>query len=237
MKRCPPLSCSNPNVLPGDCCPQCPGKDVQDQKIIICCWTQHMYSRCIVKAYSSLFSMTFHHQLHLRTVCMNNNATDILSVSITQLTTVDHVPALMGQCTVSAGPAPLLDVLTPSHRNAAGPVKVKFLRSYQDTIKALCYLLQQKTSWSLTQMFFRIHLNQISHAGCQYEGRERANGETWDDASDPCAVCVCREGSVRCERRRCPPSNCKHPVQRQCCMSCDGEWLKTPNSKCPVKVI
>lgn len=31
MKRCPPLSCSNPNVLPGDCCPQCPGKDVQDK--------------------------------------------------------------------------------------------------------------------------------------------------------------------------------------------------------------
>lgn len=31
MKRCPLLSCSNPNVLPGDCCPQCPGKDVQDK--------------------------------------------------------------------------------------------------------------------------------------------------------------------------------------------------------------
>uniref|UniRef100_A0A3Q3WF54 VWFC domain-containing protein n=1 Tax=Mola mola TaxID=94237 RepID=A0A3Q3WF54_MOLML len=58
--------------------------------------------------------------------------------------------------------------------------------------------------------------------GCLYEGRERAHGERWDDSSDPCAACVCREGSVRCERKRCPSSNCKHPVQRQCCMSCDG---------------
>ncbi len=65
-----------------------------------------------------------------------------------------------------------------------------------------------------------------SSAGCLYDGRERANGDTWDDASDPCAVCVCREGSIRCERKRCPPTNCKHPVQRQCCMSCDGEWRK-----------
>lgn len=59
-------------------------------------------------------------------------------------------------------------------------------------------------------------------AGCLHEGRERANGETWDDLSDPCSTCACRGGSVRCERKRCPPANCKHPVQRQCCMSCDG---------------
>lgn len=36
---------------------------------------------------------------------------------------------------------------------------------------------------------------------------------------------MCHEGSVRCERKRCPPANCKHPVQRQCCISCDGELL------------
>lgn len=62
-------------------------------------------------------------------------------------------------------------------------------------------------------------------SGCLYQGRERANGEMWDDSSDPCAACVCLEGSVKCKKKRCPPSNCKHPVQRQCCMSCDGELL------------
>uniref|UniRef100_A0A3B3H332 BMP binding endothelial regulator n=1 Tax=Oryzias latipes TaxID=8090 RepID=A0A3B3H332_ORYLA len=53
-----------------------------------------------------------------------------------------------------------------------------------------------------------------------------ANGETWEDFSDPCSLCVCRDGSVQCERRRCPPLSCKNPVQRQCCMSCEGEELK-----------
>lgn len=61
-------------------------------------------------------------------------------------------------------------------------------------------------------------------SGCLYEGRERANGETWNSGSDPCATCVCREGSVHCARTHCPPTNCHYPVQRQCCMSCDGEW-------------
>ncbi|XP_030586933.1 kielin/chordin-like protein [Archocentrus centrarchus] len=58
--------------------------------------------------------------------------------------------------------------------------------------------------------------------GCSHENLERANGETWDDRSDPCVECVCRDGSVQCRRKRCPASNCNHPVQRQCCMSCDG---------------
>uniref|UniRef100_A0A3B5N165 Kielin cysteine rich BMP regulator n=1 Tax=Xiphophorus couchianus TaxID=32473 RepID=A0A3B5N165_9TELE len=58
--------------------------------------------------------------------------------------------------------------------------------------------------------------------GCLHQGRERTNGETWEDPSDSCAVCVCHEGSVQCERKRCPPSNCNHPVETDCCRSCDG---------------
>lgn len=65
--------------------------------------------------------------------------------------------------------------------------------------------------------------------GCLVNGQERANGETWEDPSDRCAVCMCRQGSVHCEKKRCPPFNCKHPIQRECCMSCDGDWPKKKN--------
>ncbi|XP_065139710.1 kielin/chordin-like protein isoform X3 [Paramisgurnus dabryanus] len=58
--------------------------------------------------------------------------------------------------------------------------------------------------------------------GCLYEGREHANGATFNDASDPCTTCVCRDGTVRCERRPCLPVNCPFPVQGQCCPRCDG---------------
>ncbi|KAB5575222.1 hypothetical protein PHYPO_G00218350 [Pangasianodon hypophthalmus] len=58
--------------------------------------------------------------------------------------------------------------------------------------------------------------------GCLYNGVERANGERFADASDRCGTCVCREGTVTCERRHCPQTTCPFPVQTECCQSCNG---------------
>ncbi|XP_030646302.1 LOW QUALITY PROTEIN: kielin/chordin-like protein [Chanos chanos] len=58
--------------------------------------------------------------------------------------------------------------------------------------------------------------------GCLYGGQEHANGAVFSDLSDPCAVCVCLQGSVSCEKRRCPLLTCPHPTQGECCHSCDG---------------
>ncbi|KAM3609081.1 uncharacterized protein V6R79_009469 [Siganus canaliculatus] len=143
MKRCPPLSCSNPNVLPGDCCPQCPAPP----------------SDCVYEQRSYRHTERFYHPTDS---CRSCACTD-------------------GTVRCQRNPCPFTAC---SH-----PIKQECCRTCE---------------------------------GCLYEGLERANGETWDDPSDPCAVCACHEGSVQCERKRCPPSNCKHPVQRQCCMSCDG---------------
>ncbi|XP_070763397.1 kielin/chordin-like protein [Enoplosus armatus] len=143
MKRCPPLPCSNPNVLPRDCCPQCPAPP----------------SDCVYEQQPYRHTERFYHPTDNCRSCACTNGT----------VHCQRKPCPFAAC---------------SH-----PITQECCRTCE---------------------------------GCLYESRERANGETWDDASDPCAVCVCREGSVRCERKRCPPSNCKHPVQRQCCMSCDG---------------
>lgn len=73
------------------------------------------------------FSPLMFLQLRLWTVCMSNDPTDTLSDFTTRLTTADCVPAPTGQFTVNASPAPLLHVLTPSHKSAAGPAKVRVL--------------------------------------------------------------------------------------------------------------
>ncbi|XP_041854067.1 kielin/chordin-like protein isoform X3 [Melanotaenia boesemani] len=143
MKRCPRLPCSNPNVLPGDCCPHCPvppSDCVHEQRPYR--HTEHFYSPA-----DNCQS------------CVCNNGT----------VRCRHKPCPFASC---------------SH-----PITQDCCRTCE---------------------------------GCFYEGRERANGESWDATSDPCTGCVCRGGTVQCERKRCPPSNCNHPVQRQCCMSCDG---------------
>ncbi|XP_044213158.1 kielin/chordin-like protein isoform X1 [Thunnus albacares] len=142
-RRCPPLPCSNPNVLPKDCCPRCPAPP----------------SDCVYEQRTYRHTERFYHPTDNCQLCTCTN----------------------GKVHCQRKPCP----------------------------SAQC-------SHPITQPCCR------TCEGCLYEGQERANGETWHDVSDPCTVCACREGSVRCERKRCPPSNCKHPVPRQCCMSCDG---------------
>ncbi|XP_057692025.1 kielin/chordin-like protein isoform X3 [Corythoichthys intestinalis] len=144
MTRCPPLSCANPNVLQGECCPQCPAPP----------------SDCESGGQIYRHGERFYSPSERCQLCSCTNGT----------VHCHRKPCPFASC---------------SH-----PVTKDCCRTCQ--------------------------------AGCLYEGRERGNGEMWDDASDPCAACVCQEGSVRCERKRCPPSNCKHPVQRHCCLSCDG---------------
>ncbi|XP_026167747.1 kielin/chordin-like protein isoform X2 [Mastacembelus armatus] len=143
MKRCPPLTCSKPNKLPGNCCPQCPAPPLD------CAYDQRSYRH----------TEHFYHPTDNCRSCVCTNGT----------VHCRRKPCHFAPC---------------SH-----PITQECCQTCE---------------------------------GCLYDGQERANGEMWDDVSDPCAVCVCHEGSVRCERKHCPPTNCKHPVQRQCCMSCDA---------------
>ncbi|XP_071783371.2 kielin/chordin-like protein [Centroberyx gerrardi] len=143
MRRCPPLQCSNPTLLPGDCCPQCPAPPLD------CVYEQRPYRH----------TERFYDPADTCRSCLCTNGTVHCQRKTCPLAPCSH------------------------------PITQECCRTCE---------------------------------GCLYEGRERANGEMWDDVSDPCGVCVCREGSVRCERKRCPPSNCNYPIQRTCCMACDG---------------
>uniref|UniRef100_A0AAR2KBW5 Uncharacterized protein n=1 Tax=Pygocentrus nattereri TaxID=42514 RepID=A0AAR2KBW5_PYGNA len=67
-----------------------------------------------------------------------------------------------------------------------------------------------------------LNLSACCFSGCMYNGEEHSNGAVFVDAYDPCGTCVCREGSVTCERRQCPAINCPFPVQGKCCQSCEG---------------
>uniref|UniRef100_A0A8C2VDV9 Kielin cysteine rich BMP regulator n=1 Tax=Chinchilla lanigera TaxID=34839 RepID=A0A8C2VDV9_CHILA len=81
--------------------------------------------------------------------------------------------------------------------------------------------------------------------GCFYHGVIAAPGETLPDPLDPtCSLCTCQEGSVRCQRRPCPPAPCPHPSPGPCfcpvCHSClfrgqehqDGQEFEGPAGSC-----
>ncbi|CAL8263592.1 unnamed protein product [Merluccius merluccius] len=143
MKRCPPLQCSDPNLLPAECCPQCPVPPAD------CVYEQRHYRH----------TERFYHPTDTCQSCLCTN----------------------GAVQCQRKPCPSAPCSHPIRQDC-------------------CQTCE----------------------GCLYERWERANGETWEDSSDSCAVCTCHGGSVRCKKNRCPPSNCRYPVQRKCCMACDG---------------
>ncbi|XP_064096609.1 kielin/chordin-like protein [Macrobrachium nipponense] len=58
--------------------------------------------------------------------------------------------------------------------------------------------------------------------GCRYHETLLEEGETIFSPSDPCHTCLCKRGSVKCARRKCPDLSC--PVESQipgeCCPRC-----------------
>ncbi|XP_067836581.1 kielin/chordin-like protein, partial [Heptranchias perlo] len=143
LKRCPPPTCNDPFLVPGDCCPQCPAPPV----------------KCLYSAVLYKHMERFYDPLDKCRSCMCNNGT----ITCQRKLCAPH------QCT-----HPIL----------------------QDCCRTC--------------------------DGCLLGGKEFANGEQFADASDSCNVCMCREGSVSCEKRPCPVLDCPFPVQAQCCRACDG---------------
>ncbi|XP_067391076.1 LOW QUALITY PROTEIN: kielin/chordin-like protein [Emydura macquarii macquarii] len=59
--------------------------------------------------------------------------------------------------------------------------------------------------------------------GCSVEGAAVAAGERFLSPRDPCQLCVCADGDVRCSARPCPAAPCAHPLPGSCCPSnCNG---------------
>uniref|UniRef100_A0ABM5GLJ4 Kielin/chordin-like protein isoform X1 n=1 Tax=Pogona vitticeps TaxID=103695 RepID=A0ABM5GLJ4_9SAUR len=146
-RRCPPLLCPEPFLMPGQCCPQCPAPP----------------AGCLYLGLSYQHSERFYDPSDKCRDCMCSNAT----------ITCQRQPCAPVRC---------------SH-----PLQEDCCRSCD---------------------------------GCLYHGKELPNGEQFADPEDRCSLCFCWEGSITCKPKACPPAECPYPVSGPCCKVCEGcEYL------------
>lgn len=115
-------------------------------------------------------------QLPHPTVCMNIDPTDTMSISTTRLTAVNPVSVLTGALTVRESPAFSLHVLTRSHRNAVGRVKVTFQNII--CIGSMWKIEHRCSVWKETALFqvwqsFRLILLQAASMTAESELTEK----------------------------------------------------------------
>lgn len=59
-------------------------------------------------------------------------------------------------------------------------------------------------------------------ADCVHEGNSYRHTQRFSHPTDSCQLCSCTNEMVNCHRKPCPSVSCTHPVQRECCRTCDG---------------
>ncbi|GFO10699.1 kielin/chordin-like protein, partial [Plakobranchus ocellatus] len=78
---------------------------------------------------------------------------------------------------------------------------------------------------------------------CTFHGLKYDDGETFVNPRDMCEDCICRQDSVQCKMRMCPPVDCANPDIGDCCPVCsactygtlliqDGESVPDPEDPC-----
>ena len=62
---------------------------------------------------------------------------------------------------------------------------------------------------------------------CTYRGQSYQNGEQFTNPDERCEDCVCRGGTIQCQRKQCDIPNCRDPVYPPgaCCPVCTGMAL------------
>ncbi|XP_032339184.1 kielin/chordin-like protein isoform X1 [Camelus ferus] len=60
--------------------------------------------------------------------------------------------------------------------------------------------------------------------GCEYLGESYLSSQEFPDPREPCNLCTCLGGFVTCGRRPCEPLGCSHPLtlSGHCCQTCQG---------------
>ncbi|KAK7892159.1 hypothetical protein WMY93_024122 [Mugilogobius chulae] len=246
-RDCPPVTCTNPSIPPEECCPKCPDCSFENRMFVdgeafrnpvnVCevCKCQNGQMDCYRKECPAA-----HCNAPVPGECCNNicdgcsyagkeypngqefpHPTDKCR---TCACTNGNVQCLKTRCPHSTAPnlvfslgsaAPSVQILLTAHMNSAHTTILNASTTQRTAVNHVFAPMGPSS----------VIIDPAPLPPALIQSHETAV-EAVTDPSDPCAECMCHHGSVVCEKKRCPPSDCKHPVQRSCCKSCDGCMYK-----------
>ncbi|XP_073919670.1 kielin/chordin-like protein isoform X4 [Castor canadensis] len=203
-RRCPPLSCPEPIVVPGDCCPQCPAVPAgcpRPGSAVPACHQEHF---------------TPPGDPCRRCLCLNG------SVSCQRL------PCPPAPCAhPRQGPCcPFCDgCLYHGKEFASGE---RFPSPSAACHVCLCWegsVGCEPRACAPAQCPFPSRGDCCPACdGCEYLGVSYLSSQEFPDPREACNVCNCLGGFVTCSRRPCEPPGCSHPLTTpgHCCPICQG---------------
>nr|XP_033814726.1 kielin/chordin-like protein isoform X1 [Geotrypetes seraphini] len=201
-KRCPPLLCSEPFLLPGDCCPQCPAPP----------------AGCLYSGGSFGHMQRFYDPSEKCRDCICNNGTITCQRKPCAPVQCSH-PLQQGCCRSCDG------CLLDGKELANG-------EQFPDPSDACAYCVcwegsiscERRPCPALECPFPARGRCCRECEGCEYLGEEFLNNQEFLDAQNPCSHCLCANGFVTCKQKPCYKPSCSHPITLpgKCCPVCEG---------------
>ncbi|XP_056455381.1 kielin/chordin-like protein [Gadus chalcogrammus] len=222
MKRCPPLQCTDPNLLPGECCPQCPAPPAD----------------CVYEQRSYRHTERFYHPTDTCRSCLCTNGMvqckrkPCPSAPCSHPITQDCCPTCEGCLYERRERADGERWADASDACSVCTCRGGSARCEKDRCPpAACSYPVQRSCCTACD-------------GCLYKGQEYPDGYEFVEEKDPCSVCSCYSGEVVCSRLPCDDL-CRHPhtAPGQCCGECDrcsynnlvlinGQTIPDPSNPC-----
>ncbi|CAM4483039.1 unnamed protein product [Lepidochelys olivacea] len=223
LRRCPPLPCVEPFLVPGGCCPQCPEPP----------------AGCLSAGVSYQPMQRFYDPSDACRLCICANGT----------VTCQHQPCapalcahpLRRDCCHSCDGCLYQGKELPNGEQFPDPAEpCHVCTCWEGSVSC------QPRACPLLQCPFpaRGPCCQVCE-GCEYLGEGYLDGQEFPDPQDACGRCDCLHGFVTCTKTPCDPPGCRHPASPpgRCCPVCqgchfqgqdlaDGETFPAPGGRC-----
>ncbi|XP_074980690.1 kielin/chordin-like protein isoform X9 [Caretta caretta] len=223
LRRCPPLPCAEPFLVPGGCCPQCPEPP----------------AGCLSAGISYQPMQRFYDPSDACRLCICANGT----------VTCQHQPCapalcahpLRRDCCHSCDGCLYQGKELPNGEQFPDPAEpCHVCTCWEGSVSC------QPRACPLLQCPFpaRGPCCQVCE-GCEYLGEGYLDGQEFPDPQDACGRCACLHGFVTCTKTPCDPPGCRHPASPpgRCCPVCqgchfqgqdlaDGETFPAPGGRC-----